>query len=82
MSAKRAKENQSYLKVRKLYLENNAFCEVYGCKDMATEIHHTYSGKDRNAYYLDASTWMAVCRQCHNNIHANPIESRKLGYLK
>jgi hypothetical protein len=47
-----------------------------------SEIHHSYSGKDRDKYYLDTTTWYAVERCCHDWCHANPKEARELGYLK
>jgi len=28
------------------------------------------------------STWLAVCRNCHDWVHSHPKESRALGYLK
>jgi len=28
------------------------------------------------------STWLSVCRNCHDHIHNNPAEARILGWLK
>jgi hypothetical protein len=82
LSKKRAKQNREYLKLRKVFLarEENEFCPITG--EMATEIHHTYSGKDRNTHFLEVETWIAVSRDGHNWIHDNPKKSRELGYLK
>ena len=80
MSEKRKKELVTYLKRRIEFLNNNPICAVTG--NSATEVHHTFSGKDRNKYYLDKSTWLPVSREGHNWIHSNPKESRELGYLK
>jgi predicted HNH restriction endonuclease len=33
-------------------------------------------------YYLIQSTWIPVCRNCHNWIHSNPEEARIMKYLK
>jgi hypothetical protein len=55
---------------------------VAGCMNGATDVHHTYAGSNRDAFYLIQSTWMAVCRNCHNHIHSHPAESRVLGWLK
>lgn len=40
-----------------------------------------YEGKDRDKYYLDASTWMALCNDCHSILHLHPKESREKGHL-
>ena len=71
-SEKRKQQNDEYSKLRKLYLESHPFCEakLSGiCTGEATDIHHLYSGKDRNKYYLQIETYKAVCRSCHNFIH-------------
>jgi hypothetical protein len=81
-SDKRVEEDEIYKQLRIEFLsrEENRYCPITG--ELATEIHHTYSGKDRAKYYLDTSTWIAVSRNGHIWIHANPKEARKLGYLK
>jgi len=81
VSAKRDKENKAYLTLRKVFLENHKTCQV-NQDGRSVEVHHTYSGKDRDKHFLDVKTWLAVCRGCHNWIHKNPLEARKLGYLK
>jgi hypothetical protein len=55
---------------------------VNGCGHGATDVHHTRSGSDRDTYYLVQSTWLAVCRACHQWVHLNSKEARILGYLK
>ena len=74
VSEKRKQQNDEYSKLRKLYLESHLFCEVKFpgiCMGKATEIHHLYSGRDREKYYLDINTYKAICRNCHNMIHSN-----------
>lgn len=44
----------------------------------STEIHHK---KGRGKYLCDTSTWMAVSRQGHDMIHANPLTSYEKGYM-
>ena len=46
----------------------------------ATDIHHTAKRTGKN--YLDESTWLAVCRENHEMIHANPSWARANGFLK
>jgi hypothetical protein len=84
VSSKRKKKDQEYLKLRERYLNENQLCmvKVAGCTNGATDIHHTFAGSNREAFYLVQSTWLAVCRNCHDWIHANPAESRIMGWLK
>lgn len=84
VSSKRKKQDQEYLKLRERYLTENSFCRVKGagCMVNATDVHHTFAGANRSVYYLIQSTWLPVCRVCHDWIHANPKEARVLNYLK
>jgi hypothetical protein len=84
VSSKRKKKDQEYLKLRNRFLTDFSLCQiaVKGCSINATDVHHTYAGANRDAYYLVQSTWLAVCRNCHDWIHAHPKKSRALGYLK
>jgi hypothetical protein len=84
VSSKRKKQDQEYLKLRKVFLTERTLCEVKvaGCMMHATDVHHTYAGANRNVYYLIQSTWKASCRNCHDWIHANPEKARELSYLK
>ena len=47
-------------------------------KKRKLDIHHK-AGRGR--FYLDVSTFMAVCRECHDYIHKWPKESREKGWL-
>jgi hypothetical protein len=72
IGSKRKKQNDEYSKLRKLYLDAHPFCEANlpgVCTSVTTDIHHLYSGKNRNKYYLDDTTWKAICRNCHIFIH-------------
>jgi len=84
VSAKRAKKDAEYAKLRQRYLTENPLCmiKVNGCTHGATDVHHTRSGSDRNAFYLVQSTWKAVCRNCHDFVHLNPKIAREIGWLK
>jgi hypothetical protein len=44
----------------------------------SADVHHK---KGRGRYLLDTSTWMAVSREGHLWIHANPKESYEKGYM-
>jgi len=84
VSAKRAKKDAEYSKLRQRYLTDNFMCvvKVNGCGHGATDVHHTYAGSNREAFYLVQSTFLAVCRNCHSWVHLNPEKARILGYLK
>ena len=84
VSAKRKKKDAEYLKLRERYLTDNSLCKVkvQGCSSNATDVHHTHAGSNRDAFYLVQSTWIPVCRNCHNWIHEHPEEARIMNYLK
>jgi AMMECR1 domain-containing protein len=71
VSKKRQVEMDEYSKKRTAYLALHPICEarLQGCLGASSEIHHLYSGKDRHKYYLNMSTWKAVCRNCHIYTH-------------
>ena len=47
------------------------------CNGPSTDVHHK---KGRGQYHLKVSTWLSVCRQCHNYIEEHPEEAIELGY--
>lgn len=84
-SPKRSKEERLYLGKRVMFLQNHEMCMIHIagiCTYRSTEVHHSYSGKDRAQFYLDPETWYATCRGCHDWCHANSKEARELGFLK
>ena len=84
VSSKRKVKDAEYLKLRERFLTENPVCtvSVAGCNNGATDVHHTYAGSNRDAFYLIQSTWLPVCRNCHDWIHAHPADARILNYLK
>lgn len=54
-------------------------CQAHlsGCATYATDIHHKAG---RGEYMLDQSTYMAVCRNCHQWIELHPIEAKQKGF--
>lgn len=77
-SPKRQREYTQYAKERKAYLSLHPKCER--CKKQkATQIHHKAgrTGKWLCRYEYFA----AVCHHCHEWIHANGREARKLGWI-
>lgn len=77
-SAKRRRALDEYFRLRSEYLKANPRCHMGGCRKRATQVHHK-AGRGPNLNRTE--TWMAVCFGCHADIHANPNQSRKDGYL-
>lgn len=75
-SDKRKKQEKVYNELRRQFLTSNPRCRVCGAE--ATDIHHM---RHRGKYYLDTTTFMAVCRLDHQRIHDNVAWAREMGYL-
>jgi hypothetical protein len=84
VSDKRKKQDAEYLKLRYKFLTEFSMCKVSvaGCSTKATDVHHTFAGANRDAFYLVQSTWLPVCRNCHDFVHMNPKIAREMGWLK
>ena len=84
VSTKRKKKDEEYSKLRKRFLEENPICRLNlaKCGGHSTDVHHTYAGEKRDSFYLVQSTWLPLCRNCHDWIHGNPKEAREMGWLK
>jgi hypothetical protein len=78
VSAKRAKINAEYTKLRKAFLRDFPQCETMGCAAPATQVHHK---KRRGQYMLDVRSWMAVCAEHHHEIETNGKWAREMGYI-
>jgi hypothetical protein len=84
VSAKQAKNLVDYGVLRRIYLQEHPVCEsglpgdICGC--LSVEVHHRAK---RGKNLLDASTFMAVCRSCHDYIEftMSAEERREKGYL-
>ena len=76
-SKKMTKKNTEYSKLRKVYLTDkpNCMASIPGCALRASEIHHK---KGRGEYHNDVSTWLAVCRSCHEWIETHPEQALEL----
>lgn len=83
VSAKQAQNLQDYGVLSRAYKAEHPECEVRLpgiCDGMTTDCHHR-AGRGSNL--LDASTFIAVCRSCHNYIHdkMSAEERRERGLL-
>jgi hypothetical protein len=78
VSKKKKEEMDIYSKLRTGFLIINPHCQVKlpGCTIRATDVHHLYSGRDREKYYLKTTTWKSSCRTCHSVLH-NELSSEE-----
>lgn len=72
-SAKRRKESKSYRQKRMEYLHANIWCEVCG-REIATQIHHRHT-RGTGGKLDDKENFVAVCFDCHMDIHKNPKQA-------
>lgn len=81
-STKRSRENRKYLKEREKFLSERQECEagLSGCTFVATECHHKKGRIGKNL--LDRSTWLPVCRNCHDIIENEPEMAKEKGFSK
>lgn len=94
VSKKRGAAMKEYAKKRKAFLRAHPYCQgkrqmgvcsenhvgpvVHDCFNRPRDVHHV---RGRGKYLLDESTWLAVCRGCHDWIHSHPLTARTLGLL-
>jgi len=78
--SKKMKETMDeYSKKRKAFLAMYPYCQarLLSCTQTATDVHHK-AGRGDNHNVM--STWLAVCRSCHQWIETNPAEAKELGF--
>lgn len=80
VSEKRKAVNAEYSKLRAKFLGEKPRCEVEGCKEASTEVHH--KSRRHGKFMLDTSSWLSVCNRCHRRIEENPAWSKAMGYLQ
>ena len=78
VSKRRADKMVEYSNLRKQLLLERPICEVCG-EAKSTDCHHKNGRNGGN--YLDYSTFLSVCRRCHNLIENNKRWARDNGYL-
>lgn len=81
VSAKRAVDNKVYRCRKAVFLKAHPICQWpvgAGCGCSPVDLHHK-AGRGKN--FLNESTWLALCRPCHNWVHRNPSKARELGLL-
>jgi hypothetical protein len=77
-SPRRQEASRVYAQKRAQFLKMKPQCER--CRSAKSrDVHHKAGRHGGN--YLNVSTWAAVCRPCHDWIHAHPKEAREKGWL-
>lgn len=77
-SARRKVEARQYAKLRVAFLGERPKCEICG-KRASQDVHHTRGRY--NGQYLAVTSWMAVCRYCHDYLHQHPKQAREMGWI-
>lgn len=81
VSDKLSKELKIYAAKRIIFLAENTQCfaKYNGCYGEVTDIHHS---RGRGKYLNDITTWLPLCRSCHNYIETHPKEAKERGFSK
>lgn len=68
VSKNRARKLREYTDLKKKFLEEHRKCQANlpDCGVTVTDLHHK-GGRGKNLN--EVSTWLAVCRKCHDKIH-------------
>lgn len=80
VSAKREELNKEYFKLVEQFKKDNPFCKANVneyCTEKTEDAHHR---RGRGAYLLEVSTWLPVCRSCHNFIESHPNIAKEKGW--
>jgi len=79
-SEKRMTEDVEYFIERAKFLKANKECcaNLEGCSKRSTDVHHKSGRIGKN--YLDQSTWIAVCRNCHSRIENEPLLAKSFNF--
>jgi hypothetical protein len=79
VSSKMSVQLTIYTKLRRTFLEKYPLCQasLHNCNLQSTDVHHK---KGRGKHLNDPTTWLSVCRSCHNWIEDHPVESTEMGF--
>jgi len=87
VSPKRAKALKEYRELRDEFMQERRACEAgqilkrvghYRCATYSQDVHHI---RGRGPHLNDTDSWCAVCRPCHDFIHANGGKARSVGLI-
>jgi|SRR6478609_247764 len=77
-SDKRAKEYAEYRPIRNEFMLENPICQFKGCGRESTDNHHQKGKIGR--LLIDKRWFLAVCREHHDFLEANPNWAKANGY--
>jgi len=77
-SSKRQREYKEYGKAKKAYLALHPKCER--CKNKKSDDIHHKAGRV-GQWLCRYDHFAALCRECHDWVHANGKEARRLGWI-
>lgn len=82
ISKKMKIEVDKYTKQRLLFLIANPYCKakLQECTHVSTDVHHSEGRTGEN--HLKMSTWVALCRSCHQYLELHPLIAKELGFSK
>jgi len=82
VSDRRKREGAQYRVQRLAFLKAHPTCQALlgNCATVSRDVHHM-AGR-LNGNYLNETTWLAVCRNCHDFIHGHPRTAKIMGLLK
>ena len=80
VAKKRVIQNKSYAEIRQNYLMMFPICQVKGCFQFATTIHHL-AGRS-GTLLTDVNNFLGCCMPCHQKIESEPIWAKEQGYSK
>lgn len=67
-----------YYAIRDPFMEANPVCQI--CRrEASTDLHHR-KGRRGNLLF-DTKWFMALCRTCHDYVHNNVANSKRMGWL-
>lgn len=71
VSDKQAKLNRLYAIAAAQFKKDKGCCiaKLTGCTGKPDHVHHLFSGASRSKYFLDQTTWITCCNNCHHLIH-------------
>ena len=78
VSPRKKAQLEEYFPRARAFKKRHPVCQV--CDRRKTkDVHHKAGRLGKNL--LDETTWLAVCRCCHDFIHNNPGKARACGLL-
>lgn len=83
-SQKRVELNKIYKQMRDKFMQEHPICQglgkIKGCNIQSTDLHHAQGRVGKN--FIDETTFVALCRNCHEFVEGNPEIAKELKLSK